>query len=453
MVNQLVTVYIPCRNYGRYLEKCIKSVLAQTYESWELVLINEASDDETDMLCQYYAKAYPLKIKYLNNKEPQGLQRIANNLLNNSSADYLMRLDADDWLHEGALLNLIVSLNRHQNKNIAYADYYYTNESGDIIGLEQRYSIGTEDKVGHLPPHGACTLIRMRALKSAGGYSEDINAQDGWDLWYRIGGVETSVHVSLPLFYYRQHHASLSCDSERLLKARSTIFRSIASRSVGGYEMKHLLVIPVRESYPDFEGVPFQLYKGKSLLQRALEEGGLVERTTEIVVTSSSKKVLDYSEKLEGLGIVRKHLRHKRKIENDLSIGGSIKTILNEAGEFYNATHGSYPDSISFLSLHAVERRAIHIEKAIDLLKITKCDSVVSVQKEAEPMFTYGENGLQIYNPGRLNELEFEKEKLFRFNGAIITTWWEVLAAGEVFGENIAPLEMSEKDSYQLKSK
>ena len=44
--NPLVTIYIPCRNYGKYLSQCINSVISQVYENWELIIVNEGSSDK-----------------------------------------------------------------------------------------------------------------------------------------------------------------------------------------------------------------------------------------------------------------------------------------------------------------------------------------------------------------------------------------------------------------------
>ena len=105
-----------------------------------------------------------------------------------------------------------------------------------------------------------------------------------------------------------------------------------------------------------------------------------------------------------------------------------------------------------FLSLHAINRKSEHIDNALNVLRITESDSVVSVQEETEPMFNFGKNGLEIINRGRFQDLTFDKERLYRFNGSIIATWYEVLKADALFGEKIAHIEMSNLDSLQIKT-
>ena len=85
------------------------------------------------------------------------------------------------------------------------------------------------------------------------------------------------------------------------------------------------------------------------------------------------------------------------------------------------------------------------------MLKLSKTDSVVSVQEERDPIFRYSENGLNIINPGRFKDLVYDNERLYRFNGSIIAIWWEVLKEDLLFGEKTSFIEMSNKESFQVK--
>ena len=73
--------------------------------------------------------------------------------------------------------------------------------------------------------------------------------------------------------------------------------------------------------------------------------------------------------------------------------------------------------------------------------------------EEREPMFNYSQNGLELINPGRFQDLTFDKERLYKFNGSIISVWWEILESNNLFGEKISYLEMTQEDSLQLTSK
>ena len=91
-------------------------------------------------------------------------------------------------------------------------------------------------------------------------------------------------------------------------------------------------------------------------------------------------------------------------------------------------------------------------KKVINIIRITESDSIVSVLEEREPMFNYSQNGLTLINPGRFQDLTFDKERLYKFNGSIIAVWWEILESNNLFGEKISYLEMTQEDSLQLTS-
>ncbi|MGE3149654.1 MAG: glycosyltransferase family 2 protein, partial [Pseudorhodoplanes sp.] len=295
----IVTVYIPCRNYGRYLEQSVRSVLGQLYKHWELFIVDEASDDDTAVVAERCRALDPERIKIIKNRSPIGLQRLANHVLGRANGKYFMRLDADDWLDESALLLMVAKLQSDPQLGLVYGNYFYTDASGNVLGMERRPQFGVEDTSGHVPPHGACTMVSTRALKAVGGYSEDVDAQDGWELWFKLLNRVDAASLEAPLFFYRQHELSLSRSASRLLIARSKIFSKIRQALEGSYVPTCLAVIGARESYPGFEGVPYRLYEGISLLQRAIVSAAAARGVTDVYVSSEDRAVLDYAEDLQ----------------------------------------------------------------------------------------------------------------------------------------------------------
>jgi glycosyltransferase involved in cell wall biosynthesis len=446
----LVTVYIPARNYGRYLSQAIDSVRQQLYPNWELFIVDEASSDETGLVAAQAQQRDPARIRLIAHTEPQGLQRVANRVLALASGRYIMRLDADDWLDEAALLLMVAKLESDPRLGVVYGNYFYTDPDGHVIGVERRQKLDTEDDARHLAPHGACTMVRTRELKAVGGYSEDVDAQDGWDLWHKLVHRVKTASLEAPLFYYRQHEQSLSRNDRRLLSARDRILANARTRIDGSYTPSCVAVIPVRESYPNFEGVPYVELEGRSLLQRAMQAAHEAPGVTDVIVTSQSEQVLAFADDLHRRGLVEAHLRVHRPPEmNRARI--RLPEILIHAGEAYHGAHGKYPDIVVFLSLHAPLRRAVDVDKAIDTLRIHACDSVVSVCEEVEPVFAHGRDGLRLLNPGRFDGLAYERERLYRFNGAVLAVWWEALAGGDLFGQRIGYVEMTQEDSVQIK--
>jgi CMP-N-acetylneuraminic acid synthetase len=416
-----------------------------------MIIVDEASNDDTQTVSEYFQLLHPERIKVVRNASPLGLQKVANTVLGMAQGKYLIRLDADDWLDEGALLLMVAKLELDPDYGLVYGNYYYTDEAGHLLGVERRPKLGEENASGHLPPHGACTMVSTRALKTVGGYSEDVNGQDGWELWFKLLNRVKCVQLDVPVFYYRQHQQSLSRNSDRMLNARTDIFRKARESLNGSYRPTCLAVIPVRESYPDWEGVPYEIIQGKTLLELALQSAFGARGVTEVAITSESQTVLDFSQNLEK----NLQLPHIRILRPHGEAQESLKPqqILTHAVEKFRQTRGWSPDIVLFLSIHAPLRESAHVDKAIDVLIVTMSDSVVSVNQEREPMFRHGKKGLELLNPGRFDGLAYEREHLYRFNGAIMGFWTNNLLEGQVFGQSVGYLEMSENRSFQVKQK
>ncbi len=445
----IVSIYIPCKDYGEYLSNAIDSVVNQVYTNWELIIINEGSNDNTSKIARSYQKKYPNQISLIEHNKPIGLQKVANKVLDIAKGKYVVRLDADDWFHELALFAMVSKIEENPKAGIIYGNYFYTNEDGKILGIESRPQLGKEDLVGHLPPHGACTLFDKKILINEGGYFEEVDAQDGWDLWYKLFKKVEAISLDLPLFYYRQHEKSLSKDNNRLLNARAKIFEKIRNKSIKQTSPSVLAVLPVKESYPNLKNIPYKTINGKSLIEIAISNALMSDQINDLIVSSESQTVLNFSKELEKKKLVPKHQRILRKDITSRNI--PITDFLISASKHFKNVNGKYPDILVYLSLHAINRRAKHIDQAINNLIISESDSVVSVQEEREPMFNYKESGLNLINPGRFKDLSFDKERLYRFNGSIIASLWNNISKNDLFGQKTSFIEMNHSDSIQIK--
>lgn len=116
--NDLITIIIPVFNTEKFLEKCIESVLGQTYKNIEIILINDASIDKSGEICEEYAKKYN-NIKYINNKKNQGVSKTRNIGIENSTGRYICFIDSDDYISENYLENLY---NNNEESSLAMCE-------------------------------------------------------------------------------------------------------------------------------------------------------------------------------------------------------------------------------------------------------------------------------------------------------------------------------------------
>jgi glycosyltransferase involved in cell wall biosynthesis len=115
----LFTVVIPTYNRARYIGKAIRSVLGQTYKGWKLLIIDDASTDETKREVDRYL-IHP-GVQYYRMEENAGISAVMNKALSLVDTPYLVQVDSDDWLPPRALAILA---NQVKSAKRRYALYY-----------------------------------------------------------------------------------------------------------------------------------------------------------------------------------------------------------------------------------------------------------------------------------------------------------------------------------------
>ena len=91
-----ISIIIHIYNASVYLKRCIDSVLKQTYQNFELILVNDGSNDDSGEICQHYAEKNS-NIKYIS-KNNGGVSSARNIGFEHSCGDFICFIDADDWL-------------------------------------------------------------------------------------------------------------------------------------------------------------------------------------------------------------------------------------------------------------------------------------------------------------------------------------------------------------------
>lgn len=439
-----VTVYIPCHRYGVFLAQAIDSVAGQSYADWELIVIDDGSTDETREVAERYAGRHPERIRVVCHPTTQGLAACANRALDEARGDYVIRLDADDFFDESALLVLVDWLDRHPDVGLVYPNYTYVDERGTPLGVENRKKIGTEAKLLDLPAHGACTMIRKRILKSVGGYNESYNAQDGHELWLKVLHRYQVANISTPLFFYRQHGKSVSRDEARLLSARQRIKEGLASRD-GGRGPRIVAVVPAKNTLTNFPGIVLTPVAGRPLIDYTLDAARDSGRFERIIVTTDDPEVIEYCARFPDVLAVMRPV--------DLALPHvHLSQILDDAVRRLEIEHKIYPDVIVLLNLHCPLRRPEHIGEAIDTLILYNPDNVISVFECDDVHFTHGEHGLQPLNTGMLQRVRLEREVLYVDNGAINAVWRDVITETSIYGQKIGHIVMPVEASYRIKS-
>ncbi|MFA5142578.1 MAG: glycosyltransferase family 2 protein [Candidatus Omnitrophota bacterium] len=386
MGGKRITVYIVSHNYGKYLQEAVESVLRQTVDSWELLLFDNGSTDNTSEVMALY-RGDP-RVKIFRTRKVS-LPRAANMALKKAKGSYIVRLDADDVMDENMLLVLSNYLDRHQDIALVFPDYFLMNEYGEIISHERRKQIYHSNHLLDAPANGACTMIRVGALKKLGGYREDLGAQDGFDVWSRIIRAYKCNNINLPLFYYRRHGKNLTDNQLMILSARRTIKKD-ASASLLKKCRPIVVTIPCRRNYDIFPDLWSQKIGNETLLDRAIKTTIASGIPDKIVVTSDSPAVRDVMAKYRD-----KRLVYVERSAKSTIISASIVFTL----EHITRKLKLRPSGITaVLYTQAPFTPTATLEEAIYTLVMNEADSAIAVEEVPTQLYKRTPHGLTCIN-------------------------------------------------------
>ena len=250
-----ISIIIPACNAEPYLAWTLDSVLAQTFASWELLVVNDGSADGTAKIAERYAHSDPRICLLSQPNSGVSAARNAGFAQASRRAEFLIFLDADDVWKPGALAVLLETLNAHPEAPAAYGLARYIGKNGEPIepGVcegHQRFRLGLEnDRVVVWPPDRPTTfaveavmervmtcgtmLIRRRAFQRAGLFDPDLRMWEDWDYWLRLSRVGGLIFTDTLVLGYRRHDTNVS-GQRGLLEA-------------GEWQVRHKLLASVRD--------------------------------------------------------------------------------------------------------------------------------------------------------------------------------------------------------------
>ncbi|MEY3500623.1 MAG: hypothetical protein RL308_2292 [Bacteroidota bacterium] len=206
-MNELVSVVIPCYNQAKYLPEALQSIENQTHQSWECIIVNDGSPDETDKVAaEWCAKDSRFNYLYQNNG---GLSNARNNGIKQAKGKYILTLDSDDKFEPTFIEKAIKIL-----------------ESNDEIGVVSSWGVRfLENKhFEEFRPRGkslddflfanaaiGTSLFRKKCWEQVGGYDEKMKSgYEDWEFYIRVCQQGWNVHIIEEiLFFYRQHQVSM----------------------------------------------------------------------------------------------------------------------------------------------------------------------------------------------------------------------------------------------------
>lgn len=240
--DRLVTIIMPAYNSEAYLAEAIESVLAQSHEAWELILVDDGSEDGTPAIAQGYSRT-DRRISFLAGQENQGVSARRNQGIDLAKGKWIAFLDSDDmWLADKLEKQLMLADSRG-------ADFIFTG-SAYINGAGRAYAgiFQVPDKVDYkgLRKHNVIStssvLVKRSFLK--GFRMEGDNLHEDYAFWLRLlkdGG--QAYGLNEPLLVYRLYGQSKSGNKFKTVPMTYKAFRLVGIGPLGSayFTTRHLL--------------------------------------------------------------------------------------------------------------------------------------------------------------------------------------------------------------------
>ncbi|HAZ47359.1 MAG TPA: glycosyl transferase family 2 [Cyanobacteria bacterium UBA11369] len=230
----LVSAIIIFLNGEQFIVDAIASIFAQTYDHWELLLVDDGSTDKSTAIAQGYAQKYPEKVRYLEheNHQNRGMSASRNLGIKHAKGNYIGFLDADDiWLPQ-KLEQQVAILNSYPEAAMVYGRtqiWYSWNRNVKDSQIDHFYDLGVEPNTLVEPPNLLLQLLENKcqtpttcnALVRREVFQEIGQFEEAFRTMYEDQAFFSKVLLQAPVFVanecwakYRQHPESCSSQSE-----------------------------------------------------------------------------------------------------------------------------------------------------------------------------------------------------------------------------------------------
>jgi hypothetical protein len=215
-----VSVVIPCYGQAKYLPEAVASVVAQTFRSFEIVVVDDGSPDDTVLVTrrlQRFHRGTPIRLV---SKQNGGLSSARNAGIAFAKGELILPLDADDSIQPTFLERCVAALDQHPHLSIAYGGQQNFG-ADDTFHPHHPYDFRTQTLMNTI---GVASLFRRVAWEDAGGYAESLDSYEDWDFWIGCGERgHHAIHVPSAVFNYRVRPGSMyaqALERDRQLKAK-----------------------------------------------------------------------------------------------------------------------------------------------------------------------------------------------------------------------------------------
>lgn len=213
-VNPAISIICPCFNHGRYIGEMLASVQEQTFQDYEVIIVNDGSTDDTgEILDRLHHEK--VTVIHTSNRGPSAARNTA---ITEARAPLILNLDADDKIAPSLLEKAFAVFNADPDLGIVHSEVqFYGARSGRFELPSYSLAAMLKDNVIH-----STAFFRKEDWKAVGGYSDElIYGVEDYDFWLSLIELGKWVYrISEDLIYYRTYEKLRDCRSGRRKKNR-----------------------------------------------------------------------------------------------------------------------------------------------------------------------------------------------------------------------------------------
>lgn len=222
----LVSILLPAYNAASTLHATLETVFAQDWTDWEIIIVDDASEDDTLAQAHLSATRYPDQIRVLANAHNEGSGATRNRALAASNGTYIASFDADDLWSASKLRQQVAALEKHSRAGLVWGPGWYANATGEPTRL-QEIPLSDAQQLLEPPqlvellldgvaPFTSSVMVRRTVAMAVGGYELLRRGQD-MSFLYKIATAWPTLYDPQPLCRYRLHEGSSTRWTERNL--------------------------------------------------------------------------------------------------------------------------------------------------------------------------------------------------------------------------------------------
>lgn len=201
----LVSIVLPVYNGAAFLERSIQSCLCQTYSNLELIIVNDASTDDSLKIANHFA-SLDSRICVITNQLNMQLPASLNIGHRGAKGDFITWTSHDNYFEDNAV-ELLLKVMLNSDADIVYSNVRIIDANGEY---RKNLCLGDASSLLFGNAIGACFLYKKEVYIRNNGYDENLHTVEDYDFWLRASLHSSFDHIDKVLYNFRSHEQSLS---------------------------------------------------------------------------------------------------------------------------------------------------------------------------------------------------------------------------------------------------